>query len=169
MIVGTPSLCLDGWTRTEVCFHGFADLTTTRDEAVASPKFSCFGHRWLVDIYPGGDNDSDDGHVAVDLCNATNKPIKIQFGYSVRDAAGKEVVHHEPLTVELAGVGDEGNCCGEEDFCRRSTLLDALIEGGTLIIEVRMRLKAIEVHKQFIPKNPINNNILKSFMRNRPT
>lgn len=24
--VGTPSLCLDGWTRTEISFHGFAIL-----------------------------------------------------------------------------------------------------------------------------------------------
>ena len=29
--VGTPSLCLDGWTRTEISFHGFANLSTERD------------------------------------------------------------------------------------------------------------------------------------------
>ena len=45
--VGTPPDGLsDDWTTTVICFHGFADLSTTRDECVESPEFSCFGHQW---------------------------------------------------------------------------------------------------------------------------
>ena len=166
VIVGTPSLCLDGWTRTEVCFHGFSDLSTTRDEEVASPIFSCFGHTWLVELYPGGDEKSNDGYVAIDLGNMSNEAIKIQYGFSVRDAAGKEIVYHKPKTNEFGACDPDGdnvqNAWFNANFAKRSTLMDALIE-GTLIIEVRMRSKAIEVHKQFIPENPINNIILESF------
>ena len=167
VIVGKPSLCRDGWTRTEVCFHGFANLSTTRGEEVESPEFSCFGRQWTLALYPGGDVGSADGYVAIDLGIMSNEAIKIQYGYSIRDAAGKEIVYHEPETNLFDGASDEGDD-GEDawfnsNFARRSTLMDALIEGGTLIIEVRMRLKAIEVNKHFIPDNPINGNILNKF------
>ena len=168
--VGTPSSNFEDWTTTNVRFHGFADITTEKGERVVSPEFSCFGHQWRVVLYPGGNEESNDRYVALGLSNMSNQSIKLQFGYTVRDAAGKEIVYDEPSTIEFGTPDDvAANGWGIKNFARRSTLLDALIEGGTLIIEVRMRLKAIEVHKQFIPKNPINNNILKSFMRNRPT
>ena len=82
--VGTPSSNFEDWTTAEVYFHGFADLTTTRDEAVVSPLFSCFGHQWRVDLYPGGDDGSDDGYVALDLCNMSNAVIEIyEKGFDV--------------------------------------------------------------------------------------
>ena len=166
VIVGTPSLCLDGWTRTEICFHGFADLTTTRDEEVESPLFSCFGHQWKADLFPGGDEGSDDGFISIYLCNMSNKPIKIQYGYSIKDADGKEVVHRTK-TNKFGGAdygeGDVGNCWGTQNFCSRSTIMDALIE-GTLIFEFRLKLsEASTLSSQFIPKNPLNKNILNKF------
>jgi len=83
--VGTPPDNFKGWTTTEVCFHRFADLTTTRGEGVTSPEFSCFGHRWVLDLYPGGKATSPEGYVAVALGNESNTSIKIQYDYSVRD------------------------------------------------------------------------------------
>ena len=119
-----------------------------------------------MELYPGGDEKSNDGYVAIDLGNMSNEAIKIQYGFSVRDAAGKEIVYHEPKTNEFGACDPDGdnveNAWFKANFAKRSTLMDALIE-GTLIIEVRMRSKAIEVHKQFIPENPINNIILESF------
>ena len=35
--VGTPPSNFEDWTTAEVRFHGFADLTTERDEPVESP------------------------------------------------------------------------------------------------------------------------------------
>ena len=157
--VGTPSSNFEDWTTTNVRFHGFADLSTTaRDEPVESPEFSCFGHQWELDIYPGGYEKSNDGYVAVFLSNMTAEAIKIQYGLSVRDAAGKEVVYYEPATREFGAV-DGPNGRGNVNFAKLSLIMDSLVEGA-LMIEVRMRLKAIEVHKQFIPKNPIIDNIL---------
>ena len=90
--VGTPSSNFEEWTTAEVYFHGFADLSTERDEPVVSPEFSCFGHKWRVILCPGGVVESDDGYVAVMLGNKSNKAIKIQYRCSVRNADGKEVV-----------------------------------------------------------------------------
>ena len=166
--VGTPPSNFEDWTTAEVRFHGFADLTTERDEPVESPEFSCLGHQWRVDLYPGGDEHSNDGYVAVRLSNMTNKKsIIIEWCCIVRDAASKEIVYHEPETDQFGGVGDDGvlNYWGQStcDLCKRSALLDALIE-GTLIIDVRMKLvESSKYSSQFIPDNPINNIILNQF------
>ena len=116
-----------------------------------------------MDIYPGGYEDSDDGYVAVDLCNMSNKSIKIQYGFIVRDTAGKEVVYYAPGTDEFGAERDLGNSWYTSNFSRRSTLLDAIIE-GSLIIEIRMKLvEASKLPKQFIPTNPLNKKILNKF------
>ena len=101
--VGRPSSDFGGWTTAEVRFHGFADLSTTRGEDVVSPEFACFGHKWVLDLYPGGiAGGSDDGMVAVYLSNTSDESIKVQFGLRVRDAAGKEVVHFEEQANEIS-------------------------------------------------------------------
>ena len=75
--VGTPSSDFEDWTTAEVCFHGFADFSTTRGEGVESPLFSCFGHKWKLKLYPGGEEKSNDGYVAVRLSNMSNKSITL--------------------------------------------------------------------------------------------
>ena len=99
--VGTPSSSVNGWTRTEISFRGFADLPAERNERTDSPKFSCLGHQWRVVLYPGGEEDSDDGYVALFLSNVSNKAIKIQYGYSIRDEADKVIGHRKPETEEF--------------------------------------------------------------------
>ena len=88
--VGTPSNDFREWTTTEVRFHNYANLTTTRGEYEASPTFSCLGHEWKLVIYPGGREPlSPEGMVAVYLCNMSTKSIKIEYSYSIKDSAGK--------------------------------------------------------------------------------
>ena len=82
--VGTPSRWFEEWTTAEVYFHGFGDLSTERGECTKSPEFSCFGHKWRVRLYPGGNGGSDDGYAAVSLANLSNADIKIQFGCSIK-------------------------------------------------------------------------------------
>ena len=166
--VGTPLKNFRGWTITEVNFHGFADLSTTRDECVESPEFSCFGHQWALRLYPGGRTDyDDDGYVAVALCNRSNKGIKTLYAYSVRDANCKEVVHKTPLTNEFAPLGSQVpqfSAYCYRNAVKRSTLMELLVD-GSLVMELRM--KATPTDKtitQFIPTNPIYKNVLKLFM-----
>jgi len=169
--VGTPPNDFEGWTTANVCFHGFADLTTTRGEGVISPEFSCFGHQWTLEIYPGGtseshgDEDSDEGYVTVFLENESRNSIKIEWACSVRDATGKEVVREEPETNEFDAVSNSPkNTWGYTDFAKRSTLMKLLVQ-GTLVVEVRMKLPSTGINTtQFIPENPFNNNMLELFM-----
>ena len=146
-----------------VRFHGFGDLTTTRDEYVKSPIFSCFGHQWRLYIYPGGKNDSREGYVAVKLVNRSTSIIKIQYGYSIKDADGKEVVHHKSRTNEFgARARGSNNAWCTDDFAKRSKLI---LVDGSLVIEVRMKTTSTDKSfTQFVPTNPINKNVLELFM-----
>ena len=178
--VGTPVKNLRGWTNTEVNFHGFANLSTTRDDFVETPEFSCFGHQWTLKLYPGGKtnvvlplgfvDDDNDGYVAVELLNKSNEGIKIQWGLSVRNTDDKEVIQVYSLneTFEFAASGSDDHYPSwffvlEE---RRSKFLELLVdEDGILVIEVRM--KSISIDKsitRFIPTNPINKNVLELFL-----
>ena len=162
---GTPPSGFDDWTTTVVRFHNFADLpTTNNNEGVISPQFTCFGHNWLLKIYPGGEEDSHEGYVAVYLANTLDKIIKIEYGYSVRDAAGKEVVYHKPSTDEFAAHGNgRNNSWRYPDFAEQSKIMKSLVNGA-LVIDVRMRL--VDTNKStplFIPKNSLNDNIRNKF------
>jgi len=159
--VGTPPEGYKEWTTALVHFHGFANQSTTRGEEVVSPKFSCFGHQWSLIIYPGGEEDSDEGCVSLGLINRSNASIGIQWSFSVRNADCKEVVHYPPQTNEFnPGI----NSWVAHDFAPRSTLLDLLVQ-GSLIVEVRMKPTSTDKSiTQFIPTNPIYKNVLQKYM-----
>ena len=155
--VGTPPGDFNGWTMTEVCFHGFADLSTTRDDYAESPEFLRFGHQWVLRIYPGGRANSEEGYVDLGLLNKSNTSIEIKCSFSVRDADGKEVAHcksdkFRPVTGRY-----------KKDFAKRSGLMNTLVN-GSLVIEVR--IKSANTDKsitQFIPTNPLCKNVLQKF------
>ena len=163
--VGTPPDGIsEGWTTTVVRFHGFTDLTTIRSECVSSPEFSCFGHQWRLNLFPGGDEVSDEGYVSVALGNRSNSSIKIQWGCSVRDTNYKEVMHHEPDTFEFAAIDVGNNAWFKNNFAQRSTLVELVVQ-GSLVIEVLMKPTTTDKSiTQFIPTNPIYKNVLQKFM-----
>jgi len=162
--VGTAPTDFVDWTTTKVYFHGFAELSTTRDEFVRSPKFPCFGHQWRLKLYPGGEEDSPEGYIAVGLCNKSYTSINVQWGCMVRDANYKEVIHNRLQIDEFTEVGAGSNAWTITDFAKRSRLLDKLVD-GSLVIEVRMRPSSTDKSiTQFIPTNPINKNVLQKFM-----
>ena len=170
--VGTPSSDFKEWTATEVGFHKFTDLTTTRDEYEESPEFSSLGHQWTLVLAPGGEEDNlilpgdVEEMVGVYLLNVSDESIKIEYGYSVKDAAGKEVVHKKPKTVEFAAwvFGSSGNNMrGYKYFAKRSKIMKSLVN-GSLVIEVRMRI--VDTNKsapQFIPTNQFCKNVMELF------
>ena len=159
--VGTPP---DGWATTLVRLHGFANLPATREDHTESPRFSCFGHQWCLQICPGGDEDSPEGYAAVLLVNKSDASIEIQFNYCVRDRSGKEVVSTKSFTEEFGIDGSGDNAWYTADFAKRSKLMTLLVN-GSLIIEVRMKSTSTDKSAiQFIPSNPINKNVLELFM-----
>jgi len=165
--VGTPPGDFKDRSSINVCFHGFANLPTTRNQRIHSTKFSCLGHQWRLDIFPSGYGISDEGYVDVELVNRSNTSIKIEYGYSVRNADGKEHVHYK--SIHEFGAHGSGRSSGRctVNFAKRTKLIE-LLESGSLIIEVRMKATTNTTTNksmiQFIPTNPINKNILKLFM-----
>lgn len=78
------------------------------------------------------EEDSDEGYVAIDLGDMSDKSIEIEYGFSVKDAAGKEVVHHEPDTDEFAAY-DGSNSSWKKHvrlFFRAPGLLFVLVIGN---------------------------------------
>ena len=164
--VGMPPENFEGWVAANVCFHGFANLSaTTRGEYVESPVFSCFGHQWVLKLYPGGRDNSDEGYVAIGIVNRSNTSIKIQYCYSVRDANCREVVHRSYTNKEFCALGSSTNAWSKSNFALRLELLESLVDGA-LVIEVRMKSTTTTGKSitQFIPTNPFNKNVDKLFM-----
>ena len=173
--VGTPpsSLSTEGeWEIIQVRYHGFQDLTTTRNDHVVSPEFTCFGHQWHLKLYPGGTTDSEDGMVSIFLHNLSNKSIKVQYGLHVKNKGfmtGWSGFISKDEGNEFAGngTGDEDNGVfsgwGRANFHQRTQIIDALVD-GTFIMEVRMRNVGETTTSPFIPVNPISKNILSKFM-----
>ena len=157
--VGTPSDDFKEWTTTAFCFHKFADLPIWEDLRFleASPHFSSLGVEWILDLFPEGMENSAEGYVAIGLQNMSNKSIKIEYGYSVKDADGKEVVHKKPKTAKEFAPG---GCHSYSNFAKRSKIMKSLVN-GSLVIEVRMRIvDTCKPTPLFIPQNPINKNVL---------
>ena len=73
-------------------YNGFAKMSTTNENFVESPEFSCQGNRWSLYVYPGGDAFASGGMVSVQVCNKSNQPMCVNYFLSVRDSMGKEVL-----------------------------------------------------------------------------
>ena len=174
--VGTPPLSLskdNEWEIINVQYHGFENLTVVRGEAVLSPEFTCFGHQWRLRLYPGGSTKSEDGMVSIFLSNRSNKSIKMQYGFSIKNRGSKAgwsgfVSKDEGYEFAARGTRDVNNkkidSGGSRNFCTRTAIINALVD-GTLIIEIRMRnVGETTTTSPFIPDNPISKNILSKFM-----
>jgi len=164
--VGAPPGRLSGWVIAPVRFNGFAGLPTTRNECVDSPTFSCFGHQWLVRIFPGGDRESPDGYVALYLYNRTAEAIDIQCKYIIKhpNGSGPDGSKGTGKLRKFAPTGSVSDGCGYPNFALKSTLLNYLVD-GTLIIEVHMRTNkpGQQPAAPFVPGNPTLQNMLKDF------
>ena len=164
--VGTPTGNIKPWATAEVHFHGFANLTTTRGQCVSSPEFTCLDHQCQLKLYPGGRPNADEGYVSITLTNATYKDIEIEYGYSLKDAAGREVGKRSPKTTTFPARRAETIIIGQtsKNFAERSRIMDILV-GGALIIDVRMRLSGVATTETlpFIPQNPAYKLLLSMF------
>jgi len=148
------------WTTCEVWFHQFANIT----EMISSPSFLCVGHHWRLRLFPGEDGVEGtplQGLTVLRIINMSEASTKVKFGFSVRNAAGKEVLHQDPIIHHFGSAGSRKSGYYFANFSTRSKLMDALVK-GSLVFEIRMKPMK-ELFPQFIPVNPITENILKRF------
>ena len=165
--VGAPPPDFNEWSSTKVYYHGFAYLSTRRSVPKTLPEFMALGNPWRLKLYPGGDSNSKAGWVAIYLINRSSKEIDIDFGFSINDGNGKQIVspHFSSSTHTFPPRGSQSCGRGCQDFAKRSKLLNALVDGTSLVVEVHMNphepIKA--TLPQFVPENPFCNNMLQLF------
>jgi len=136
-------------TTTMIHFDGFVGLPAERSVLFSSPKFTCLGNEWQLDICPGGDARADEGMVSIFLFNMSNKSVNIKYGFSAKDCADKNM---KPCI--LKPIGEDGNSWGTPNFAERSQIMDSLVDGA-LVIEVYMKLvDPTKIPPPFIPENP---------------
>ena len=168
--VGAPPGRLSDWVIAPVQFNGFEGLTTVKEEFIAAPKFSCFGHQWQLVIFPGGDDDSSAGYVALRLQNCTEEAIGVDYKFIIKHPNGEEDISEgcdgkirKFSPTRSTPVGDVGPAKGYSDFELRSMLLNYLVDGA-LIVEVHIRTnKHGQQSAPFVPENPSVQNTLKEF------
>ena len=163
--VGTPPPRLSGnnWELKEVRFHDFANLPSHTHNY--SPEFTCCGYKWCLSLQ------KINHQLRVTLCNKTTKDVNVYWGVSIRDAVGTDFAFYVATEERkrhfdaIVGVEDSDSWSTPNMSVNLVRLSDALEEGeGTLTVEVRMkRVDGTSSPTAFIPTNPINNNILKSF------
>ena len=152
------------WRMVSISFHEFEGLPSERHVPVNSPAFTSFGHKWRLNLYPGGRSTSNEGMVGVYLQNLDNKSITIHFGVSVKSKDGRGLKDFASIS-DGTEFGPHGtpDSNGWPNFWKRSDMINALID-GTLIIEVRMKSATDTcAATPFIPENPIAKSVLAMF------
>ena len=168
--MGTPPPGYDeDWATHTIHCHGFASLSSERDESFTSPEFMLLGNQWRMELFPGGDEDAAEGMTSPFLRNMSSKSIEIDYGFSVNDGRGKRVAYKRSATsCNFAPEGDDDgddHCWGCFNFAKRSKLMSSLVN-GTLVIEVHIRLAkpTTSVSPPFIPENPLTKMIQGLFL-----
>ena len=150
----------------EVHFHGFKDLPI--ESKIESPELTCIGNQLSLILYPGGDEDSDDGMIAVWLSNRSNHRVdKFSHLFAARDTSWGEVVIVGNKFSKFGPQGVNEECGCDKFFAERSTLLKVTaLTNGTLTIEVGMKRNnsSNQFEVPFIHENPIWKNILEMFL-----
>jgi hypothetical protein len=156
--VGTPPPEFREWSRTIIYFHRFEDLPAERGVNNAM-EINCGGVRWGLGLYPGGMDHEvmEEGMASIILLCYAQEPIYIEYGFSFKDSAGREV-GGGASRVKQFGRGTHDLV---PNFAKRSTLLKSLAN-GTLVIEFRMRPHGPTKPPPFIPENPSKCKIIQS-------
>lgn len=135
---------------TLVCFEEFADLPASRDVSYTSTKFECLGHKWSLEIYPGGDEYAAEGMTSVYLRHISNEMIHIAFSFSFDGYMESETYMNDSV---FEAVDDDRRAWGYEDYVKRSRIMENLVEGA-LVIEVHMKLiNPPTASPPFVPEN----------------
>ena len=122
------------YTTVEVHFHDFANLPSERNNQTASPQFTCLGRKWELRLFPGGDETSDPGNIAVYLAHMSHGTIKLDYKFTVENSDGKQVAYWATEVEFGPGVDvDEDESYGHRNFGKASGITnDVLVEGALL-------------------------------------
>ena len=156
----------EGWSSFQFNVKAFKDLATTKNYYVETPEFSCNGHDWMLCIYPGGEEDADEGNVSIFLNHRSKGSISVTYGLMILDKFGNEQEEFQ-MTTRFEGINKGYGC---PDFILRSDILDEsnqfLGSDGTLTVAVSMEDEPTTI---FIPKNQFQKIVLQDMFLNEDT
>ena len=106
--VGTPPPDYSKEESVTVHFHDFANLPDEKEEGVSSPIFAIAGFEWSLEIFPGGDDTSQEG---MTLTFATNYRLMLVWimrypSLGVMDANMKSLPNRRLYFHQMNGDGD---------------------------------------------------------------
>eukprot|EP00985_Skeletonema_marinoi_P021388 scaffold13100_cov108-Skeletonema_marinoi.AAC.9 len=162
--LGRPSSSSgEEWQSFKMLFHGFADLPSTVGQYTLSPEFTCNGHRWCIDLYPGGDNQASVGRLSLRLRHCSGGYATATFEVSVLDKY--QSVQHTKKSTLHSFSSEEKKTWGWHDSFRRSTILNQannyLDDNGTLAVVVSIQR---DLAAPFVPNNPMSSMITSMFL-----
>ena len=142
------------WKTLYFNIRDFRNLPTTRNHYVKTLDFSCNGHDWCLDIYPGGRDDAFEGNVSIFLNHRSEGAIEIDYELVILDKFGKRRETMKEFSHSFEGMDEGFGCSG---FMKRSVILDEsnniLYSVGTLTVAVSIKEEPSDV---FVPKNPLH-------------
>ncbi|KAL3785687.1 hypothetical protein HJC23_008720 [Cyclotella cryptica] len=145
-----------------VKFHDFESLTKTKGERVISPVFSCAGHKWILQLYPGGDVDSQDGMVAAYLQGKMSYNIAVALLELIfKDSNG--CPFHKQTCCDFRLFSMESPSWGWKNFIKRDKILnssDKVLPSGTLEIEVCIQLHTDYLCRSVEPQSTLAEDVM---------
>jgi speckle-type POZ protein len=157
------------WKSFQFNLQNFKDLPTTTDHYIRTPIFSCNGHEWCLDIFPGGDEDAEEGHVSIYLNHRSEGIIAINYEVMIIDKFGEGKNSKKELKEPDLFEG-MGGYWGFSNFIKRSDILNKskniLDSDGSLTVGVSIKEKQSDV---FVPKNPFQKIVLQGMFLNVDT
>lgn len=152
------------WKTLYFNLRDFRNLPTTRNHYVKTPEFSCNGHDWYLEIYPGGNHEANEGYVSIFLQHRSEGSISATYEVMIIDKFGKK------KNVFEASYRFEGLSYGWHNFIKRSKILDEsnnlLDSDGTLTVAVSTKEESSDV---FVPNNPFQKIVLQDMFLDEDT
>ena len=149
---GSHWLSGEDWTSFQFHFHDFANLSITRDDFVASPKFTCNGQQWELWVYPGGHILAAEGQVSFFLRHLSKETVTTSYDVKIVDKFGDTKLSITSKKRKFIGIDN----WGIPNFLSRSVIMDEsqnTLDSGTLTVVVSIEVEPTPV---FFPKNPLS-------------
>lgn len=120
----------------KIQIHGFASLPTEVTAPHTIYKIYLLGHKWLLQMFPGGATGATEGWISLFLHRKTEsvEDMNVEFKFIVKNV-GEEKMRY---TFRKGSVTNLGK--GFYNFALRSKVLESLGNDTTLTVEVEMIL-----------------------------
>lgn len=138
------------WKTLYFNLRDFRNLPTTRNHYVKTPEFSCNGHNWILEIYPGGTNAATEGYVSIFMTHRSEGSNSVKYKVSIIDKFGEK--RENQTTHNFEGTRKSW---GWKDFILRSDILNEpqnVLFDGALKVTVSIDN---EPKAPFVAKNPV--------------